>query len=214
MYWSAVTRLLLLRHGQSEWNAAGRWQGWADTDLTPLGVRQAELAGARLMADGMTFDAVAASDLSRCVVTAQILAETLSLSPAVVIPELREFDVGQWSGLTRPQIEAGWPGALDQWRRGSLESTPGGESRDGFTGRVTSAVHALAAAYPKGCLLVVTHGGVIGALQRVLGIDGSRERLTNMCGRWFEAGDDHLTAGDIVVLLDPEADSPTVTPVP
>jgi broad specificity phosphatase PhoE len=164
--------------------------------------------------EGIPFNAVAASDLSRSLGTGRILAAALGLGPPVAMPELREFDVGQWSGLTRPQIEANWPGALDQWRRGALESTPGGESRDGFTGRITSALHGLAAAYPDGCLLVVTHGGVIGALQRFVGIDGARERLTNLCGRWFEAGDDRLTAGDIVMLLDPEADSPSVTPVP
>ena len=209
-----MTRLLLLRHGQSEWNAAGRWQGWADTGLTALGVRQAELAADRLVAEGAVFDAVASSDLSRSLVTAQILADALGLAPPLSVPGLREFDVGEWSGLTRPEIETAWPGALDAWRRGALERTPAGEARDVFAARVTSAIHALAAAHPEGCLLVVTHGGVIGTLQRLVGLDGQKEKLINLCGRWFEAGAGELSAGNPVALLDPDADSPAITPVP
>src|SRR3954465_11358953 len=112
-------RVLLLRHGQSEWNAAGRWQGWADIALTERGEDQAREAGARLAErDLHRFHAVACSDLMRARRTAALLADALGLHhiEVEVEPDLREFDVGEWSGLTRPEIEARWPGQLDRWR--------------------------------------------------------------------------------------------------
>src|SRR5947199_1696320 len=111
-----MSRLLLLRHGQSEWNAAGRWQGQADIPLTARGERRAEEAVRRL-ADlgGNPFRAVVASDLRRTVRTAEIMAATLGVTTLELDVGLREFDVGEWSGLTRPEIEDRWPGQLDKW---------------------------------------------------------------------------------------------------
>src|SRR5688572_19392365 len=89
-------RLLLLRHGQSTWNADGRWQGQADPPLSPLGEEQARDA-ARRLAPGQ-FSRVLASDLRRARQTAEILADALRL-PVEVDPDLREIDVGDWQGL-------------------------------------------------------------------------------------------------------------------
>ena len=104
-----MTRVLLIRHGQSEWNADGRWQGQADPPLTDLGRHQA-LHAARNLG---TVDAIVASDLQRASETALIIAEALGVGPVVLEPGLRERDAGEWSGLTRAEIERDWPGYLD-----------------------------------------------------------------------------------------------------
>ena len=91
-----ATRLLVARHGQSEWNALGRWQGHADVPLSDDGMRQAADAGLALG----TFDAVWASDLQRALLTAQIIAEIIGIGPVMIDARLRETDVGPWQGLT------------------------------------------------------------------------------------------------------------------
>jgi broad specificity phosphatase PhoE len=198
-----VTRLLLLRHGESEWNAAGRWQGWADPPLSPEGEAQASEAGRLLQ--GVGFTAAASSDLQRARRTAELAGGALGLDAVHVDAGLREYDVGEWSGLTRAEIETRWPGALDDWRHGRLVATPGGETRDTFVARVAAAVTRLGARFSGGTVLVVTHGGVIGALERSLGAD--QRRLAHLGGRWVEAAADGLRAGEAVFLFEPDADS-------
>ena len=100
--------MLVLRHGQSEWNASGRWQGQADIELTDLGYEQARRAADKLG----QFAAVASSDLQRARVTATIIAESLGLGLLDPDPRLRETDVGEWQGLTHDEIERDWPGHL------------------------------------------------------------------------------------------------------
>src|SRR4249919_1885580 len=96
------TRVLLARHGQSEWNSAGRWQGQADPPLSALGRKQAIHAAERIGA----VDAIIASDLQRAAETAFIIAEAIGVGPVITEPQLRERNVGEWSGLTRDEIEA------------------------------------------------------------------------------------------------------------
>lgn len=198
-----------MRHGQSTWNAAGRWQGWHDPPLSEDGEAQALEAAGALGDAGLT--AVVHTGMQRAARTAGI-AGALGLPTPEVAPGLKEYDVGEWGGLTRPEIEARWPGALDRWFSGTLPATPGGESRTAFLGRITSALHEVALTHPGGTVLVVSHGGVIGSLQRAaLGEDGPR--IANLSGRWFEvddAGEFHL--GDLVHLL-PQAHE-TASPTP
>ena len=199
-------RVLLLRHGQSEWNAAGRWQGWADIALTERGEEQAREAGARLAERGLhRFQAVASSDLTRARRTAELLADALGLVDIGVDiePDLREFDVGEWSGLTRAEIEERWPGQLDRWRNGQLTQIPGGEPREVFLSRISGAVARLARRHAGQEVLAVAHGGVIGALQRMIGVDEEGPRITNLAGRWFSLARDSLVAGPVEFLLEP-----------
>jgi probable phosphoglycerate mutase len=184
-----VTRLLLLRHAQSTWNAEGRWQGLADPPLSPWGEEQATVAGPLLRPLGIS--SVVSSNLRRARGTAERIAPSLDLradfGPVLtVVEDLREYDVGAWSGLTRPQIEEGWPGAVEDWRRGLLVATPGGERNDHFVARISSAISRLAANRPGQTVLVITHGGVIGALSRSLG--GPFHRFSHLSGMWIVSG--------------------------
>ncbi len=177
-------RVLLVRHGESIWNAEGRWQGAADPPLSDDGRAQARQLASLLEDVGV--DNVASSDLVRALETATIVADALGLPKPAVDPRWRERDVGEISGHTREEIEAKWPGLLEQWRRGELESMPGGEKD--ITQRVVEALEAVATAPTGACTLVLTHGGVIGAVDRWIG--NPYLRVGNVQGRWLAVDDD------------------------
>ena len=184
----------MVRHGQSTWNADGRWQGQADPPLSALGVAQAE-AAARAV-DGV--DLIWASDLERARHTAEILATDRELD-VVADARLRERDAGEWTGLTRVEIEERFPGALAERRR-----PPGFEHDDQLLVRSLAALRDLAAALGGGTEIVVTHGGVILAVARRHGEE--RTPVANLEGRWLEvdgAGDFGL--GDREILFDPDS---------
>jgi broad specificity phosphatase PhoE len=168
-----VTTVHLARHGQSDWNAAGRWQGHADRPLTELGRQQAAELAERLAS--VPLDAVYSSDLRRALETAEPVAARLGLDVQAV-PALREVDVGAWSGLSRPEVEQRFPDAFARWRGGG-QGWQDGETYEQMTERVVGAVLELAAAHPGGEILVVAHGGPIRALHAVaLGLDISEHR--------------------------------------
>jgi broad specificity phosphatase PhoE len=168
-----VTTVHLARHGQSDWNAAGRWQGHADRPLTELGRQQAAELAERLAS--VPLDAVYSSDLRRALETAEPVAARLGLDVQAV-PALREVDVGAWSGLSRPEVEQRFPDAFARWRGGG-QGWEDGETYEQMTERVVGAVLELAAAHPGGEILVVAHGGPIRALHAVaLGLDISEHR--------------------------------------
>ncbi len=190
------TRVLLVRHGQSAWNAEGRWQGHADPPLSPLGVAQARAAATAVGA----VSAIVASDLQRAHTTAELIAGQLGIGPVVLEPRLRERDAGEWTGLTRADIDEQWPGYLVDGRR-----PPGFELDDAILGRVTDALADLHRHHPGEHVLAVAHAGVIRAVERQLGIDDGL--VPNLGGRVLEVHERWLTAGDRVVLL--EADQVT-----
>ena len=195
---SPVLRVLIVRHGQSEWNALGRWQGQADPPLTELGRHQAAHAAQRVGA----VDAVVASDLERARTTAEIIAELVGIGPVLVEAGLRERDAGEWQGLTKPEIAEGWPGYLDDRRR-----PPGFEPDEGFQARIFAGLDRVRARVPAGDVLVVAHAGVVYQAEAVLG--AAFEALPNLGGRWVEAeGDGPWRLGERVVLV--EADEITV----
>ena len=192
-----MIRLLLVRHGESTWNAVSRWQGQADPPLSPFGERQAEDAGARL-AEIASITAVWASNLVRARRTADLIAQRLGIAQVREEPRLRERDVGAWSGLTRDQIEERWPGYLAARR-----SPPDFEGDEELLARTRAGLAAAVDGSGPGDVLVVTHGGVIRTIERSLG--AIPERLPNLGGRWLLADTPtDLSLGERVVLLEPD----------
>ena len=192
-----MPRFLLVRHGESTWNAAGRWQGWADPPLSEVGEQQARDAAENLVGAGLT--RVASSDLRRARRTAELMAERLGLGEVIVVPDLRERDVGPFSGLTRAEIDVRFPG----WDHVNL--APDAEPSAAFADRVRRGLDQVAAAVDEhDVVLVATHGGSIRMMERELGIEPP-PRTANLSGRWFElrAGGE-LVAGDPVGPLDPD----------
>jgi probable phosphoglycerate mutase len=192
-----MVRLLLVRHGESTWNAQSRWQGQADPPLSSFGERQAHEAAERL-AEVAAITAVWASDLVRARRTGELIAKRLGLGGVRAEPRLRERNVGAWSGLTRDEIEQRWPGYLAERR-----SPPDFEGDDALLERARAGLATAVDGTGSGDVLVVTHGGVIRTIERSLG--ATPERLPNLGGRWlFAESPTNLTLGDRVVLLEPD----------
>jgi broad specificity phosphatase PhoE len=163
-----VTTILLARHGESDWNRSQRWQGFADRPLTDLGRRQAAELAARL--EETELDTIYSSDLQRARETAEVVARSKGLEVHAT-PDLREVDVGSWSGLTRAEAEAQFPEAYVRWLRGG-EGWGDGETYEQMSERVVAAVQRIAALHDDGRVLVVAHGGSIRAVHAAaLGLD-------------------------------------------
>jgi glucosyl-3-phosphoglycerate phosphatase len=170
--------------------------------LSALGEEQAERAAQALA--GLQVSRVVSSDLRRARRTAAIIARRLELPEPAVEPGLREISVGEWTGLTRPQIEARWPNLLGVWAEGKLEATPGGESLTALRSRVTDAVHrVLEAVRPADetiTVLVVSHRRAISGLEEASGI--RPVRAGHLAGRRFvSAGPGELVPGEPIDLL-------------
>ncbi len=162
------TDLWLVRHAQSTWNAARRFQGQADPPLSDSGHEQAALLADRLTR--LPVSAVVASDLERCVQTATPTAVALGL-PVIPEPALREVDVGTWSGLTHEEIRREFPDDWERWRRGEDVARGGGETFTQLDRRIRDWLSSFLKHGPDGPVLVVTHSGWIrGAVRHVLGL--------------------------------------------
>lgn len=155
--------VLLIRHAESEWNAAGRWQGQADPPLSERGVAQAEALAERLR--GAPADVLRCSDLDRARRTAEILGAAWDRVP-VLDPRFRELDVGDWAGLSRDDIARKDPETLAAFEAGDPDARPGGgETRREIRLRVRAAAAALLEEHAGQRIALVTHLGVIRALQ-------------------------------------------------
>lgn len=148
-----MTDLVLVRHGETEWNRLKRVQGRTDIPLNETGRQQARATAERLT--GEHFDAVVASPLSRAAETAQIIADGLGIGPIELVDDLVERNYGEAEGMTGADIDARWGGRLEAQ-----------ESRTEVIDRVKPALLAIAARHPGQRVLVVSHGGVIGSLVR------------------------------------------------
>jgi probable phosphoglycerate mutase len=148
-----VATLILARHGETDWNRDGIWQGHGDPPLNDLGRRQAAELADRL-AD-VEIDALYSSDLRRAYETAEIVALAKGLS-ITADSDLREMDVGSWSGLTTEEIRERFPDV----------DAHDGEAREEFLARAVGALDRIAKAHAGQRVLVVTHGGVIRSLER------------------------------------------------
>lgn len=186
-----MTRLVVLRHGETLWNRDRRMQGQADVELSGRGLAQAAAAAAELA--GEEFDALYSSPLSRASETARIVAEAKGLD-IVHDARLGEIDVGVWSGRTAAEVQAEFPGqqtlyfAGEDYRRGR-----DGETADEVADRAEAAVADIVAAHPGGNVLVVTHGYFTQLMvSRLLGIPGFGNRLGALRNaHWAELQHDH-----------------------
>jgi broad specificity phosphatase PhoE len=155
-----VTTILLARHGESDWNAERRWQGHADRPLSQRGVEQANALAARL--EGVALDAVYSSDLERARETAAVVARSKGLQ-VQARRDLREVDVGSWSGLTRDEARELFPEGYERWLHGGPGWTDG-ETYEEMTERIGATVHSIAREHAGGRVLIVSHGGPIRAV--------------------------------------------------
>ena len=170
-----MLHLILVRHGESEWNAQRRYQGQANVPLSGLGKRQAELVAERLA--GQKIDAVYASDLIRAWETASAIAEKSGLD---VLPEprLRELKFGVLEGLTFEEAQAKYPQMIAAWLEDFNQPPEGAETIDLFNARIVSFLEELKAKHDEQVVLLVGHGGSLSEILRVaLGL--SREK------RWY-----------------------------
>jgi broad specificity phosphatase PhoE len=163
-----VTTILIARHGESDWNRERRWQGHADRPLTERGREQARALAERLA--HVELGAVYSSDLRRARDTAAVVAERQGLD-VQGMRELREVDVGSWSGLTRAEAEEQFPEGFRRWRAG-FPGWEDGETYEAMTDRVIAVVQRIADEGEGGRVLVVSHGGPIRAIHAAaLGLD-------------------------------------------
>jgi broad specificity phosphatase PhoE len=155
--------IYLARHGETDWNRDGRWQGWADVPLNVMGESQARALAERLRNRGIS--RVVASDLTRARQTAEIVAQALLLSPTAIDPELRERGFGLFEGLTRDECASRHP---DHWAIYRADATlpPGAEPAELVIERMCRAVRR--ASSDPGTALIVTHGSALRAFVRAV----------------------------------------------
>lgn len=164
-----LERLVILRHGETDWNIELRMQGHRDIPLNATGLAQATACAPSVVALGP--EAIVSSDLTRARQTAEIVARAASLSVATD-PRLRETALGHWEGRTRDEVRSQWPGQWEEWRhRGARMAPPGGESRLQVAERSMRVVDELDRG-PHRVALLVTHGGlIVGLVAKLLGLD-------------------------------------------
>lgn len=162
-------RIVLWRHGRTEWNDVNRFQGNCDVPLDSVGRAQAAAAAPALAR--LQPDLIVSSDLRRATVTAEALAVELDM-PVRTDDALRETDGGAWQGLTRDEITAANADLFGRWVSGQDVRPPGGEARSEVVARVVASVQRhLRDVPPGGTLVVVSHGGAIrGAIGGLLGL--------------------------------------------
>ncbi len=192
-----ATRIILIRHGETDWNTQTRIQGHIDIALNRRGRWQAQRLGSALADEGLS--AVYASDLQRARATAQAVADAASV-PVQLTPTLRERAYGTFEGQTFAEIEAQWPDDAIRWRRrDSCFGPPGGETLQDFYARSVQAVHALAAQHEGQAVALVAHGGVLDCLYRAAtGQALDAPRTWSMANAGINR---LLRAGDVLTLV-------------
>ena len=160
-----MLRLILVRHGETEWNAQRRYQGQANVPLSALGRRQAELVAERLA--GQEIEAVYASDLSRAWETARTIVgdSGLEIFPE---PRLRELGFGILEGLTFDEAQEKYSQMINAWLEDFHNTPQDGEAIDDFHARVVSLLEDLKAKHDNQVVLLVAHGGPLSELLRII----------------------------------------------
>lgn len=191
-----MTRYLLVRHGQTEWNRVERFRGRADVPLNATGLAQAAAIARRIAAEWEPA-AVYASPLSRAIATAEPIAAHFGL-PVVPVDGLVDIHYGAWQGLTPDEARARWPDLVAAWYSApETVQIPGGESLAGLRDRAMTAIHALAARHADQTVVVVSHTVVNRIiLLAVLGLGNDRFwrlRQDNAALNVFEFADGDFT---------------------
>lgn len=173
------TEVLLIRHGETDWNASRRWQGRAPVPLNEAGLAQAQALARYLAARQVPIDVLYSSPLPRARQTAQAIADALGLT-VLTDDRLREVDVGDWQGLSHDEIEA-WDGErfaayLADWYH---TPTPNGESRMELQVRARAAFDDITARHCGATIAIVSHGGTLGMLLESLLGKIERPSLSN-----------------------------------
>jgi broad specificity phosphatase PhoE len=159
-----LRRLVLVRHGQTDYNVAGRMQGHLDSVLTDMGMAQAAHVAPEIAR--LAPDRLVSSDLRRAVDTADVIGAACG-QPVKLDPRLRETHLGEWQGQTVAEIEAAYPGAIATWRSDPAWAPPGGESRIDVVRRSMPVVEEFdeeLAGGPDTTVVVIAHGGLIAGL--------------------------------------------------
>lgn len=211
-----ITRVGLIRHGQTQWNVDGRWQGHAHVPLNDEGRQQAHRLAEHLMEQHFQIAAVYSSDQLRAMETAQIVASTLN-APLFPDVRLREIDMGDWQGLTGEEIRA-W----DKERYEVISNDPynvprpNGESLNQVAERATRAMTEYVTKHPDAHILVFSHGGTIRTVLHRLGLihddwhglgNTSVTTLTHADGTWQIQelnAQEHLNKGTPLPMDNPE----------
>jgi len=151
-----VTRFVLVRHGQTEWNRVERFRGRADVPLNETGMAQAAATGERVAAEWSPA-AIYSSPLARAMKTAEAIATHFEI-PVRVHPGLADIDYGQWQGLTPEEARRQWPEAMDSWySRPQQARIPGGETLDDLRRRTMSVVKELGDQHEDETIALVGH---------------------------------------------------------
>ena len=159
-----MTKIILVRHGETKWNLLGRYQGQTDVALSPLGIEQAEKLAAHFPVDKI--EAVYSSDLARAMKTASCVADRFGLT-VEPRPELRELNFGDWEGLTFLEAAERDPDLHRRWLRDTGLRPPGGESFDEVQSRIERARDRIIAEHGSSTVLVVSHVTPIKTLLRL-----------------------------------------------
>lgn len=160
-----MLHLILVRHGETEWNAQHRYQGQSDVPLSALGVQQAQLVAERLV--DQEIDAIYASDLKRAWKTATAIAEKIG-TPVVAEERLRELKFGILEGLTFDEAQAKYPEMIATWLEDTNQPPQGGESLIDLNKRIRSLLDDLQKKHDGQIVLLVAHGGSLGEMLRVV----------------------------------------------
>jgi probable phosphoglycerate mutase len=173
-----TTRILLVRHGETDWNASGRIQGHNDTPLNAAGRQQAQRTAQRLAREPIK--ALYSSDLACAFETATIIGAPLGLT-VVTSARLRERQYGLWEGLTAAEIQARYPEQFAIWRARTTDfAPPQGETRSELLTRALAELQTIARRHVRDMVVVVTHGGLCYVLiNHILGsVDGDQREFT------------------------------------
>lgn len=182
-----MTRLILIRHGETDWNIEGRWQGQSDVPLNARGMQQAHEVGHKLANKGI--QAIYSSDLSRAQDTAQVLAELTGL-PVQTDPRLREIHQGVWEGMLVTEIEAKYASLLSERNKDPLTiAPPGGETASQVKARLLKALREITQQHPDEKVAIVTHGFVLALFQVIISGKDFQQiwDLVPQNGGWLEA---------------------------